>query len=259
MNKNAIHAFILLLILGILLPISVAEDNKEQKATDLEINTSDNQYSEVFISPLSKEEYIIIKDPTEETTRYRDKDGIVYGSKEEIFSSEIQRLSISPDLLKIDEGLRKELEVADENKTVPVIIVFVEQPAHNISLDIQAKYEPIFQAIVAPAKEIYNRTEQRISGEDNLNFSALEQESLSNEEKDQLNLTRGRLDQEMANMRSDILATSTPLVDEIQAPIIEKINVSGVEIGYSGKIYNSLSARVPLNYLVLFFNDTAIS
>ncbi len=259
MNKKAIFSLIMLMLLDFFSPTSSASDSMDDMASNIENNSLVGQYIEVYTSPIIKEQYTIIKDLSNETTLFRDENGTVYNSVEELIVSERPRVSISSELLKLDEGLEKAVEGGETNMTVPVIIVFVKQPANNVSIDVQSRYESKFEAITAPAKEIYEKLEQTASSEKDIAASTQEQESLSNEEMDQLNQTKMSLDQEITLMRSEILETSTPLVDAIQAPVIEKIKANGGEIGYSGKIFNSLSARVPVNYLVELSKDPAIS
>jgi len=259
MIQKAIHVFIMLIMFAFFLPLSSEVDDVEQMATNLETNNSVDQYFEVFKSPISKEEYVIVKDPINETTKFRDRNGIVYDDREEIFSYEMQRLSISSNLLKLDEGLRKTLENDDANRTVPVIIVFAEQPAHNVSIEVQARYESKFKAITAPATEIYKRIEQKTATKEGSDVIALEQEFLGDDEKALLNLTRISLDREIGQMRMEIYEISAPLVDKIQAPVIDKIKSNGGEIGYRGKIYNSISARVSVDYLVELSRDPSIA
>jgi len=53
----------MLLLSAIFLPVLSAVDDMEMMASNLETNNSVDQYFEVFKSPISKEEYEIIKDP----------------------------------------------------------------------------------------------------------------------------------------------------------------------------------------------------
>ena len=229
-------------------------------SSNLEENNSVVGSFEFFISPISGEKYEIIKDPINETKKYRDHSNMVYDTIDQIFNSEIEMLSISPNLLKLDQKLRNLIESRDTNDTVPVIIVFVEQPAHNVSIEVQAMYEPIFEEITAPAKAVYERIEPMMTAADeDADVIALEQELLTVEEKDLLNETGVKLKQEKMLMRRDILEISAPLVDEIQTPVIEKIKTHGGEVGYNGTIFNSIAARVPVSYLEELSRDPSIA
>ncbi len=223
-------------------------------------NNSVLQNYEIFISPISGEEFEIIKDPVNETKKYRDQNGTIFDDKDELLNYEIERLSISPNLLKLDARLREIVVIGDANGTVPVIIAFVEQPAHNVSIEVQAMYEPVFEEITAPAKVVYKRIEpMMIAADEDSDFIALEQELLTEEEKDLLNETASRLDQETMQMRRDIYERSAPLVEEIQAPVIEKIRANGGEVGYRDTIYNAIAASVQIGYLEELSEDPSIA
>jgi subtilisin family serine protease len=242
------------------------EDASEPRSSVVEppsirhTNNSVLQNYEIFISPISGEEFEIIKDPVNETKKYRDQNGTVFDDKDELLNYEIERLPISPNLLKLDARLREIVVIGDANASVPVIIAFVEQPAHNVSIEVQAMYEPIFEEITAPAKAVYERIEPMIAAADgDTDVIALEQELLTVEEKDLLNETASRLDQETMQMRRDIFERSAPLVDEIQAPVVEKIQANGGEVGHRDTIYNAIAASVPIGYLEKLSEDPSIA
>lgn len=143
---------IMLLLLAACFLISAAANIGEIESNQ-SANNSLNQYHEIYISPVSKEEYEIHKDPVNKTVKFIDRNGTTYDGIEEILSSEIRRTSLSSITMKLDEGLRNTLQSAEADSLVPIIITFVEQPASNISLEVQAKYEQRFEDIQAPARE----------------------------------------------------------------------------------------------------------
>ena len=250
---------IMLLLLAACFLISAAANIGEIESNQ-SANNSLNQYHEIYISPVSKEEYEIHKDPVNKTVKFIDRNGTTYDGIEEILSSEIRRTSLSSITMKLDEGLRNTLQSAEADSLVPIIITFVEQPASNISLEVQAKYEQRFEDIQAPARGIFQKIAQMNGTEGaSSNLSASENDLLTEDEKIILNQTNAILDQEMDLMRKEILEKSATLVDEIQAPVIEKIEANGGNVRYSYKIYNSISALVPVGYLLELSNDTFIA
>ena len=240
--------------------VSSQTPSKVELVSNLEAHNFANISSEFFISPITGEKFEIIKDPIDESAIYGDQKGTIYANKEEILNYEIQRLSIDPNILKLDEKLRKIVESDNKNDTIPVVIAFVEQPAHNVSIEVQAAYEPKFEEITAPARAVYERIEPMMiaAGEDS-DVIATEEELLTEEEIDLLNETRARLDQETMQMRREIFERSAPLADEIQAPVIRNIEAQDGEIRYSGKIYNSIAASVPIGYLEELSQDPSIA
>jgi len=112
-------------------------------------------------------------------------------------------------LLKLEESLRGKVKSGDVNGTVSVIITLVEQPVHDISEEVKAEYEPQMENITDPEE----------------------------------------LDKKGSQMRKEILARAEPLLEETQAPIIEKMEAHGCEIGYRGRVYNLIVADVPVSYL----------
>jgi len=122
-------------------------------------------------------------------------------------------------LLKLEESLREKVRSGDVNETVSVIVVLVEQPVHDISDEVKAEYKPQLENITDPEE----------------------------------------LDKKGSQMRKEILARAEPLLEETQAPIIEKMEAHGCEIGYCGKIYNCIVADVPVSYLEELCKEPSIA
>jgi hypothetical protein len=108
-----------------------------------------NEYRETFVSPISGNEIVIIKDLQREKTTYEDQRGIIYSDKQEILKEEAFELYEDTNLLKLDNALRNFLREGDPHQVVPVIIVFTEQPAHEVSRGLKAGYEQKFEEIQA--------------------------------------------------------------------------------------------------------------
>jgi subtilisin family serine protease len=237
----------------------------EAQPPNTEGNDVINRNQEIFKSPISDIEYEIIKLFPEETVMYKDKNGTIYSSKQEIFDNEISELSIDPNLLKLDRKLRDIIKDGKVNDTVPVIVAFLEQPAHDISVEVKAEYEPRFEEITAPTREIYERIKPMLGTEEEFFSKKIsevintEQDLLTDEGKRVLNETRILLDQEVMLMRQEIFTQSAPLVDEIQAPVIAEMENNGCEMKYSGKIYNSVTANVPVSYLNELSKESSIA
>jgi len=122
-------------------------------------------------------------------------------------------------LLKLEESLREKVRGGDVNETVSVIVVLVEQPTHDISDEVTAEYKPQLENITDPEE----------------------------------------LDKKGSQMIKEILARSEPLLEKTQAPIIEKMEAHGCEIGYRGKIYNCIVADVPVSYLEELCKEPSIA
>ncbi|KAF5427619.1 CASH domain-dontaining protein, partial [Candidatus Methanophagaceae archaeon] len=232
--------------------------------TDTQLNDVIDQYFETFKSHISGEEYEIIKNISEETVLYKDQKGNVYRTKQEIFDKEIKDLSIDSNLLKLDEDLREIVKSEDKNKTVPVIVVLVRQPAQDISIKVREEHEPEFKNVTEPARKVYDRIKPRLREEElhALNLSELinaEQALLTAEEKRVLNETGIMLERQVMQMRHEILARTEPEVEKIQTPIVEEMERNGCEIKYNGMIYNSIIADVPVSYLAELAADSSIA
>jgi formylglycine-generating enzyme required for sulfatase activity len=249
---------LILLLLAVVMTISifiVAIPTTLSAASNTKLKGVCDQYSETFKSAISGEEYEIIKNIPEETVQYRDQSGNCYSSKEEIFNKEMKELSIDANLLKLDEDLREMVMNGDKNRTVPVIVAFVNQPSHDISIRVKEVYKAHFENITAPARKAYARIKPLLVKEEKLQVKGLseivdtEQALLTAEEKRMLNETGIKLEQKMTQMRRDIHARAESIVDRVQAPAIDKMKNNGCKIKYSGKIYNSITADVPVSYL----------
>ena len=122
-------------------------------------------------------------------------------------------------LLKLEESLREMVKSGDVNETVTVIVVLVEQPVHDISDEVKAEYKPQMENITDPEE----------------------------------------LDKKGSQMIKEIFARAEPLLEETQAPIIEKMEAHGCEIGYRGRVYNLIVADVPVSYLGELCKEPAIA
>lgn len=141
---------------------------------------------------------------------------------------------------------------APSNEIIPVVIVFKEQPAHDISIKTKNEYKKQFEDITMPAKKIYSRIKPHLISKKGNNVQeliTLEQSLLAEDEKILLNETGHKLESKTRDMRKEILNKTTFPVDRIQAPIIDKIKLKGGRIKYSSKIFNAISADIPISYI----------
>ncbi|MFZ2070318.1 MAG: S8 family serine peptidase [Halobacteriota archaeon] len=243
------------IVLAIVILFTVAAIPVIGTSTDmLDINVVADQNHETFRSHISGREYELVKNIPAETIQYRDKSGNVYRTKHELFDHELTELSIDANLLKLDEDLRAIAKSEERTKTVPVILVFAQQPAHDISIKVNEFYEPELKNITAQAKKVYGRIKPLLREEElhAMNLSAIvnaEQALLTTEEKRVLNETGIKLEWKATQMRQEILASAEPEVEVIQAPIIYELERNGCRIKYKGIIYNSITADVPVSYL----------
>lgn len=162
---------------------------------------------------------------------------------------------------KIDEYLRQIINTQRSDEKIPLIIILKEQPAHDISIKVKKQYEKEFEDITKPAKKIYSRIKPAIINTGQKNISGLiglEKSLLTGQEKVTLKTVGDKLESKTREMRRDILNQTSPIVDNTQAPIIEKIKAKGGTIQYSGKILNSITAHVPISYINELSGDPAI-
>lgn len=166
-----------------------------------------------------------------------------------------------PDMNRIDEYLRKLVITGSTDVNVPVVIVFKEQPAHEISLKIKKKYKSQFDEITEPARVIYSKIKPQISGKENKNISeimALEQTLLSPEDKAILKDVGEKLETKTREMRREILNQTAPQVDEIQNSTIERIKAKGWSIKYSSKIFNAIVVDIPASSITELSGDKTV-
>jgi len=217
-----------------------------------------NEYKESFVSSISGEDIVIIKDLQTEKTRYEDKNGFVYSDMQEILKKEASELYEDPNLLKLD-GILRDLLRGDANNVIPVIIVFTEQPAYEVSNGVMAIYEQKFEEIKAPAMEIYERRENKTVSVEDLRPDAAEREPLTEAEIAVLNEVKKRMENEILEMRKEIYGKSEPLAYQIQAPIVENLEDRGFEVRYRGVIYNCIAANVPVYELEVLIDDPSVA
>lgn len=183
----------------------------------------------------------------------------------ETSNPEVSEGTTDTNLLKLDENLREMVRSGDVNKTVSVIVVLVEQPTHDVSEEVKAEYKPQLENITAPAKAIRKRIKPLLGPVEELrskNISeviAMEQALMTEEEKQVLKETPIKLERKLSQMRKEILARAEPLLNKTQAPVIEKMEANGCEIGYRGKIFNLIIADVPVSYLEELSKEPSIA
>lgn len=154
---------------------------------------------------------------------------------------------------KFDEYLRELVNTQGSKVNIPVVIIFKEQPAHMISSKVKTEFKDQFDEITKPAKGIYGRIKPGMLREKRKNISellTLENSLLTEEEKAVLKDTGQKLDSKTRDMRFEILNRTVPIVDGIQAPIIEKITAKGGSVKYSSKILNAIAADIPVSYII---------
>lgn len=162
---------------------------------------------------------------------------------------------------KIDERLREIVTTDMSNKQIPVVIIFKEQPANDVSQIVKNEYKEQFENITKHSKKIYRRIKPQITGKKSKNISeliTLEQSLLTENEKILLNDTAQKLESKTRDMRRDILGRTVTLVDGTQAPIIQKIMGKGGKIRYSSKILNAIAVDLPISYMDELSREQAV-
>lgn len=218
-----------------------------------------NEYREMFVSPISGNEIVIIKDLQREKTTYEDQRGIIYNYKQEILKEEAFELYDDTNLLKLDNTLRNFLLENGPHQVVPVIIVFTEQPAYEVSRGLKAGYKQKFEEIQAPAMAIYERIENEVVSLDDSRPGAEERAVLTQDEIAVLDEVRKGMKAETLEMRKEIYKISEPLAYQIQAPIVEKLEDLGIEVRYRGVIFNCIAASLPASELEVLIDDPSIA
>lgn len=176
--------------------------------------------------------------------------GLLFGCA--IIASAISYGSASTTNNKMDSYLSGQINNPGPDTYIPVVIIFKEQPAHGISLEVKREFKDQFEEITKPAKAIYTRIKPGMIGGTNKNVSELfdlESSLLTEQEKDILKDTGEKLDSKTREMRREILSKTAPIVNEIQAPVINKITARGGSITFSSKILNAIAADIPVSYI----------
>ena len=78
---------------------------------------------------------------------------------------------------------------------------------------------------------------------------AHEQSLFTEQEKTILKEVGEKLDSKKREMRHEILNRAVPLAEKTQTPLIAKIKANGGSVKYSSKIFNAISADIPISYI----------
>ncbi len=162
---------------------------------------------------------------------------------------------------RIDDYLREIVNNQTLNENIPVVIILKEQPSHDISSKVKKEYKKQFEDITKPAKPIYRRINPIIRSKKGKNISelvGLEQSLLTEKEKTILARVGNNIESRTRQMRREILEQTTPVVDGLQAPLIEKIKARGGSVIYSSRILNAIVADIPISYVNELSKDQAV-
>lgn len=159
---------------------------------------------------------------------------------------------------KIDEDLKEIIKTGSKDEKVNVIIVLKKQPAHDISIKVKEKYQKDFEDISKPAREIYSRIKPLRSTEEILIKKSISESInddaslLTEQEKTILKNTAHKIDQKRNEMRREILSQTAPISDNLQKPLISRIEAKGGKIKYRSQLYNAISADIPISIVEEF-------
>lgn len=161
-------------------------------------------------------------------------------------TDDVKKETYVPDpVIRIDPTLR---ELAQKQETLPVIVVFGEQPQHRVAEQVRAEYEKDIDAMAERVRGIYQQympKEPLATQDDEIAHSKLLEQYLTGEEKEtikSLNADRERL---MKAMREDIARYSAELVERHQAKLLPQLEKLGARLGERVQTLNAVAAEIP--------------
>lgn len=148
-------------------------------------------------------------------------------------------------VVKVDPYLER---LAAQQTTLPVIIIFGEQPQRKIARSLSEKYEPQIDALAARVRGIYDKylPKDNIAGEDKeIEQSKLLSQYVTDADKKEIRALNEQREKLVREFRQNIGRESAAAVAEVQKIYSSRISSLGAKIQEKYATLNAISAEIP--------------
>lgn len=148
-------------------------------------------------------------------------------------------------VVRIDPTLER---MAAQQTSLPVVIVFGDQPQRKIARELNAKYEGEIDALAARVRGIYDKylPKENLEGEDKeIEQSKLLSQYVTDADKKEIRALNESREKLMRELRQTIGREAGVAVAESQKIYVERIKSLGVKVKESYATLNAISAQIP--------------
>ncbi len=152
-------------------------------------------------------------------------------------------------VIKIDPQLK---DLAQQSESLPVIIIFGEQPQRQIARDMHRKYNPRIDKLAGQVRNIYERylpKESLESQDEEIEHSKLLEQYVSESDKKAIKELNREREQLMQRMRKEIAEYSSEVIASSQEDMVRNIEAMGGKVGERLGVLNAVSAKIPAHSL----------
>jgi len=160
-----------------------------------------------------------------------------------------RELPVVESVLRIDPTLER---LAAQQTSLPVIIVFGEQPQRKIARTLNARYEPNIDALAAQVRGIYDKylPKETIEGEDKeVEQSKLLSQYVTAADKLEIRTLNEQRDKLTSELRQQIGRESAVAVADVQKLYVDRITHLGAKVQERYVTLNAVSAEIPASAL----------
>ncbi len=163
---------------------------------------------------------------------------------------DVKREIVRPDaVIRIDPMLEK---MAASQDSLPVIILFGDQPQRAAAKKIRAAYSADIDALAAQVRTIHERylpKESIASQDQEIEHSKLLLQYISDADKEQIKKLNVEREALVKRMRAEIARSSEDAVASVQKDAVARLQAMGVKIGQRLTTLNAVSAVIPAGAL----------
>lgn len=158
-------------------------------------------------------------------------------------------LPVVESVLRIDPVLER---LAAQQTSLPVIIVFGEQPQRKIARDLSTKYEPNIDTLAARVRGIYDKylPKETMEGKDReIERSKLLSQYVTDADKSEIRTLNEQRDKLTSELRHQIGRESAAAVADVQKLYVDRITHLGAKVQERYVTLNAVSAEIPASAL----------
>ena len=148
-------------------------------------------------------------------------------------------------VIKVDPTLER---LAAQQASLPVIIIFGEQPQRRIARSLNGKYEPQIDALAARVRGIYDKylPKETVEREDKeIEHSKLLSQYVTDADKKEIRALNEQREKLMRELRQSIGRESAAAVAEVQKLYVDRIAHLGAKVQERYTTLNAVSAEIP--------------
>lgn len=152
-------------------------------------------------------------------------------------------------VVRIDPTLER---LAAQQTSLPVIIVFGDQPQRKIARGLNEKYERSIDALAAQVRGIYDKylPKETVEGEDKeIEQSKLLSQYVTDADKKEIRALNEQREKLVRELRQNISRESAVAVAEVQKVYADRIKSLGAKIQENYVTLNAISAEIPVTAL----------